>query len=187
MKKRSTKKKKEETINREKPWGITDVNSITMPDKMEKCFVIELINKSDDKLYNVNLINFNHKQQTKIEYKGLIQEYDFILRQLASLRKSDGLMATRLHIMANCDYITFANRQVKGDLKTIHSGLCGSTYTRTFRRSEHIDLEQYHQNISDITFEQPISLTNQLTLELEYLMPETRIRVTVFYEEAVEK
>jgi hypothetical protein len=183
MKKRSTDKKKEETINREKPWGIIDLNSITMPNTMQKCFVIELINKTDDKLYNVDLINFNHKEQTKIEYKGLVNEYDFLLRQLASLRKSDGLMATRIHIMANCDYITFANRQVNGDLKTVHSGLCGSTYTRIFKRSEHIDLEQYHQNILEITFEQPISFTNQLSFELEYLMPETRIRVTVFYEE----
>jgi hypothetical protein len=187
MTKRNTDKKKVESKDKKKGAYYMDVNSITLPDKMQKCFVIELINKTDDKLYNVDLINFNHKEQTKIEYKGLLNEYDFVLRQLASLRKSDGLMATRIHIMANCDYITFANRQVNGDLKTIHSGLCGIVYTRTFKRSEHIDLEQYHQNILEITFEQPISLTNQLSFELEYLMPETRIRVTIFYEESLEK
>jgi len=151
---------------------------------MQKCFVIELINKTDDKLYNVDLINFNHKEQTKIEYKGLLNEYDFILRQLASLRKSDGLMATRIHIMAICEYSTFANRQIKCTLKTIYSGLCGMVYTRTMRLNEYFDLEQYHENIVVLPFEQPISLTNQLSFELQYLMPETRIRVTVFYEES---
>lgn len=155
------------------------------PEPLKKCIVLNLKNKTDDKLYNVNLINHKHKEQTAIEYSGTYLDYDFLLRQLGSLKKSDGYKITKIHFISICDYNVFANRQVQCDLRAVYSGVDGRVVTVPYKLLEHFEPMQFHRNIVIVNFKEGLYLTNELSLELEYLMPETELRVTVHYEELV--
>jgi len=152
------------------------------PEPFQKCIVLNLKNKSDDKLYNVNLINYNYKEQSSIEYSGTYVDYDLLLRQLGSLRTSDGYKITKIHLIAVCDYNVFANRQVQCDLRVIYSGFDGIVVTVPHKLCDHFEPMQFHRNIVIVNFKEGLALNNELSLELGYLMPETELRVTIHYE-----
>ena len=154
--------------------------------KHEQCFGIHLTNKSDEQVSNVQLFNYNHKEDISIKYHCFFPDYDNIIRQLAALKINDGLRITKIHLNVTNENDETAIKQFESELKLIHTGLSGISYTR--RRS----LEQfYDQNQQDktiiIPFEDSISLTNQLSIEIEYVMPNTELIFTIFYENTKNK
>jgi hypothetical protein len=153
----------------------------------DTCFVIHLKNKTDEKLFNVELFNFNHKEQDKIEYRSFYPDYDYVLRQLAGLRKNDELQVTKIHFSADCDYSKFAVKQVKSEVELVYTSLNGTIYSTKRDLALFHTADQVHHNIVILPFEHPITLSNQLQFKLQYLMPETELTVTVFYKKNKEE
>lgn len=153
----------------------------------ELVFVIHLKNKTDEKIFNLDLFNYHHKEHSKVEYKSFYPDYDYLLRQLAGLRKNDDLGITKIRFAANCDYDRFSVKQVKSEVELIWTSLNGASYSTKRDLALFHTAEQVHHNIVDLPFEKPIMLTNQLQVRLEYLMPETELTVTVFYKKISEE
>ena len=162
-------------------------NNLQQDSSIELAFAIHLKNKTDEKIFNVDLFNYNHKEQVKIEYKSFYPDYDYLLRQLSGLRKNDELQLTKIHFLANCDYSKFAFKQVKSQVELVYTSLNGSSYSTTKDLSIFHTAEQVHNNIIVLPFEKPITLSNQLQVKLEYLMPETQLEVTLFYKKPIEE
>ena len=159
----------------------------TEESNFESCFVIHLKNTTDEKLFNVSILNYNHKEQSKIKYKGDYPDYDHILRQIASLRKSDNHKITKINFAAVNDYMKYAIRQVKCKVEFVSTGLNGTSYATKKDLAFYFTSEQVHPNVVDLPLEYKFSLLNGFDMRLEYLMPETTLSVCVFYQIVNEK
>lgn len=155
--------------------------------KLEKCFGIHLVNNTDEKILNLDLFNYHYKEQSKVGYKSFHSEYDSLLRQLAGLRKFDNLQITKIHFHAECDYPKFSIKQVNSKIELVWTSLDGCSYSLTNDLALFYSHEQVHKNIVILPFEKPITLSNQLQVKIEYLMPETEMTVSVFYVKATEE
>lgn len=75
-------------------------------------FIIEITNNSEDKFYNVPLINFLNDQDKKIEYKGLIDNTHTSHEQLIQQLNNESLDISLTYISVIGDYNKYVTRQL---------------------------------------------------------------------------
>jgi hypothetical protein len=150
----------------------------------EYCFEIHLRNTSDSQIATVNLFDYNYKENTQVEYSSFYLGYDFILRQLAAFKEYENLKITKIHINAIHENEEIALKQFYSELILKHTAINGTCYGSRFILEIYHDPEQLHKSIV-VPFDYPISLTNQLSIELEYLVPNIQLVFTIFYEKSI--
>jgi hypothetical protein len=150
----------------------------------EYCFTIHLENMRDSQITVVNLFEYNHTEDTQVEYNSFYPGYDFILRQLAAFKEYDNLKLTKIHINAIHENEEIVLKQFSSELTLKHTAINGTCYSRRFTLEIYYDPEQ-HQKTIIVPFDYPISLTNQLSIELEYLLPNIELIFTIFYQKQI--
>lgn len=164
--------------NRQTKKGIS-VSTGTMPKNTP--FVVNVKNLTDEKLYDVNLIDYEHEKQKKIEFSmgvsGVL--YNEFLRQL----QHKEITIDTTYIKAHCDYSKFEKRQLSCVLLSKTQDAQGHRIDKPMFSI--IDPYQYQSNCVVINAEYPISYMSFLFLN--YLMPETDITIFLFPKMATKK
>jgi len=145
-------------------------------------YTIRVKNLTDEKLYNVDLFNYEHEKQKKIEYSCIHGvSYEYFLRLLASYNEPIELIKM-MRFSAFCDNSKFQNKQLRTFIRTIYTKLDGCSEYITTAISNYMNPYQQQSNIIEVPLidEQRIKFSNQLQLRLDYLMPETEIVITIF-------
>jgi len=145
-------------------------------------YQIRIKNLTDEKLYDVDLFNYEHEKQKKIEYSCIHGvSYEYFLRLLASYSEPIELIKM-MRFSAFCDYSKFQNKQLRTFIRTIYTKLDGCSEYITTAISNYMNPYQQQSNIIEVLLvdEQRIKFSNQLQLRLDYLMPETEIVITIF-------
>jgi hypothetical protein len=145
-------------------------------------YCLHIKNLTDEKLYGVDLFNYDHEKQNKVAYSctnGVL--YDRFLGFLSAL--SEAKEEIRLiRFTADCDYNKFKSKQLKSCVHTIYSEPNGSMVSMPTNLIVYLSAYQFQSDIIDVPFsgESRIKLFNQLQLRLSYLMPETEMYITIF-------
>lgn len=145
-------------------------------------YQIRIKNLTDEKLYDVDLFNYEHEKQKNIEYSCIHGvSYEYFLRLLSSYNEPIELIKM-MRFSALCDYSKFANKQLRTCIYTIYTKLDGCSEYITTELSPYINAYQPQSNIIEVPLldKQRIKFSNQLQLRLSYLMPETEIIITIF-------
>jgi hypothetical protein len=145
-------------------------------------YCLHIKNLTDEKLYDVDLFNYDHEKQNKVAYSctnGV--PYDRFLGFLLALNEpKEEIRLIRFH--ANCDYNKFKSKQLQSCVQTIYSEPNGSMVSTPTNLIVYFSAYQHQSDIIDVPFsgESRIKLFNQLQLRLSYLMPETEMYITIF-------
>lgn len=142
---------------------------------------IVLENLTDDKIYGVDLFNYEHDKQDKIKYycQLSIVSYNKLLRHLSALQNAEEeINLIRFHFL--CDYKKFERKQGGSKIEFIYADCKGFSASTTFKISNYFQYDQVQSNIIDMPFDNPKSIDNKLQLRLEYLMPDTKIFISIF-------
>jgi hypothetical protein len=144
-------------------------------------YQIRIKNLTDEKLYDVDLFNYKHEKQNKIEYScGMGVDYDKFLRILASNTLSEERVDL-FRINAWCDYPKFRNKQLNSCLHTIYEEPNGNYSSSPTGLGIYFSVYQQQSDIIDVRVDSlKIQLNNLLQLRLSYLMPETEMVITIF-------
>lgn len=147
------------------------------PQKIESCYVFSVKNNTDEKHYNVELLNYEHEKNRKISYElktGMT--YSDFMRQV-QVKGNEVIKMIRIHSL--CDYGKFQAKQCLATLTFKSEYANGSSYsTPVFA---HPDPMQMQSNIVEKN-ELNYKLNVYTQIKLEYLMPETEIVVCLFTE-----
>jgi hypothetical protein len=136
---------------------------------------LRLTNKTDEKLHNVNIFNYDYKDQNQIKYENLTgMAYSEFLRKWDKL-ESNKYIIKKVRFVAICDYKKFERKQLSG--KIFYKN------TNVFSLSSAVPTEpmmwyspfQEQPNIIDI--ERTFSILSDTEFELEYLMPDTTVDI----------
>lgn len=144
-------------------------------------YQIRIKNLTDEKIYDVDLFNYKHEKQNKIQYScGMGVDYDRFLRILASNRLSEERIDL-FRVNAWCDYAKFRNKQLHSCLHTIYEEPNGNSSSSPTAIGIYFSAYQQQADIVDVRVDSlKIQLNNLLQLRLSYLMPETEITITIF-------
>ena len=138
-------------------------------------FIITIRNLTDEKLFDVKLLDYEHEKQKKIGYfNGYTgTNYNDVLRYLQSARAE----IYQIYQFVSGDYQKFLNRQ-------LHIVLQHITYDCNRNEESHsipflIDPYQMKENCSVTNVKDcPISFNSNLILS--YLMPEVEVKLMLF-------
>jgi hypothetical protein len=145
-------------------------------------YTIRVKNLTDEKLYDVDLFNYEHEKQKKIKYSCIHGvSYEYFLRILASYDKPSELIKA-MRFSAFCDYSKFQNKQLRTCIRTIYTKLDGCSSSIPTEIAIYMNAYQMQGNIIDVPIigNQTIKFSNQLQLRLDYLMPETEMVIHLF-------
>lgn len=146
-------------------------------------YSIRVKNLTDEKLYDVDLFNYEHEKQKKIEYSSCNHgvTYEYFLRILSSWNQAIEEIKT-IRFSAFCDYPKFQQKQLQTCLRIIRTNPNGFSASVPNNLFVHFSAYQMQGNIIDVQFtdNDKIKLFNQLQLRLDYLMPETEILIHIF-------
>jgi hypothetical protein len=159
-----------------------DVISKSKPIQNLAPYTIRIKNLTDEKLYDVDLFNYEHEKQKKIEYSCVHGvSYEYFLRILASYDKPSELIKM-MRFSAFCDYAKFQNKQLKTCIRTIITKLDGCSASIPTEIAIYMNAYQMQGSIIDVPISdnQRIKFSNQLQLRLDYLMPETEMVIHLF-------
>ena len=145
-------------------------------------YQIEIKNLTDEKLYDVDLFNYDHDKQNKVSYSctnGV--PYERFLRFLSSLNEAKEEVKM-LRFQVWCDYSKFISKQINCCVHTIYEKPNGSVSSVPLHAGNYFSSYQQQAGIIDIplTDNHKIKLFNELQLRLSYLMPETNMIITIF-------
>ena len=145
-------------------------------------YQIRIKNLTDEKLYDVDLFNYEHEKQNKIAYScGMGVDYNSFLRSIASNSLSKE-QVTLLKFQVFCDYPKFINKQLNCCLHKIIENPNERMKSESLQVGNYFSAYQQQFDIIDIpmTDDNKIELFNELQLRLSYLMPEIEIIITIF-------
>lgn len=139
-------------------------------------------NLTDEKLYNVDLFNYDHEKQNKVAYSctnGV--DYKHFLRFLSSLNEAKEEISL-MRFVAVCDYQKFKSKQLRTCLSIIYQEPNGRMVSTPREAGMYFSAYQQQSDIIEIPFNNKpkIKLFNQLQLRLSYLMPEAEMHITIF-------
>lgn len=139
-------------------------------------------NLTDEKLYDVDLFNYDHEKQNKVAYSctnGV--DYNMFLRFLSSLNEpTEGVNLLRL--VAVCDYQKFKAKQLRSCISVIYQEPKGRMISTPIQSGIHLSAYQQQSDIIEIPLKDSnkIKLFNQLQLRFSYLMPEAEMHISIF-------
>ena len=145
-------------------------------------YCLHVKNLADEKLYDVDLFNYNHEKQNKVAYSctnGV--DYNMFLRFLSSLNEAKEEIVM-MRFIAVCDYQKFKSKQLRTCLSTIYEEPNGRKVSMPKELSIHFSAYQQQSDIIqvDLSGKSTIKIFNQLQLRLAYLMPEAEMHITIF-------
>lgn len=152
-------------------------------------YSIRVKNLTDEKLYDVDLFNYEHEKQKKIEYSSCTHgvTYEYFLRILSSWNQASEEIKT-IRFSASCDYKKFQQKQLQTCLRIINTNPNGFSASVPNQLFVHFSAYQMQGNIIDVQFtdKDKIKLFNQLQLRLDYLMPETEMIIHIYPVKIIE-
>jgi hypothetical protein len=169
-------------INQNDNIASMNINNQKQPSQILAPYTIHIKNLTDEKLYDVDLFNYEHEKQKKIKYScthGV--SYEYFLRLLASYNKpSESIRMMRFY--AFCDYHKFQQKQLRSCIRSITTTLDGRSASIPNNIAIYMNAYQQQGNIIEVplTDKQQIKLSNELQLRLDYLMPESEMTINLF-------
>jgi hypothetical protein len=145
-------------------------------------YQIRIKNLTDEKLYDVDLFNYEHEKQNKVAYScGMGVEYNRFLRNLSALSEAKE-QVTLLRFQVWCDYPKFRSKQLNCCLHKIITNPNGRMQSEPLQVGNYFSAYKQQSDIIDIpmTDDNKIEFFNELQLRLSYLMPETEIIITIY-------
>lgn len=145
-------------------------------------YQVRIKNLTDEKLYDVDLFNYEHEKQNKIAYScGMGVEYNRFLRFLSALSEAKEQVVL-LRFQVWCDYPKFRSKQLNCCLHKIITNPNGNMQSVPLQVGNYLSPYQQQSDIIDIlmTDDNKIELFNELQLRLSYLMPETEMIITIY-------
>jgi hypothetical protein len=186
-KKKDSKKEehKVEPTSSETKIDLSYLNKLSEEKSIEEIslpYQIHIKNLTDEKIYNVDLFNYDHEKQRKLSYSctnGV--SYDKFLRWLSSLNEPKEKIAL-LRLQVWCDYHKFINKQINCCLHTIYEKPNGKMISVPLQVGNYFSANQMQSGIVDMPMSdnQDIQLFNELQLRFSYLMPETEMIITIY-------
>lgn len=145
-------------------------------------YCLHVKNLTDEKLYDVDLFNYNHEKQKKVAYSctnGV--DYNMFLRFISSLNEAKEEIVM-MRFIAVCDYPKFRSKQLRTCLFTIYEEPNGRKVSMPTELSIHFSEYQFQSDIIEVALsgKSAIKIFNQLQLRLAYLMPEAEMHITIF-------
>ena len=139
-------------------------------------YLFSIKNCTDEKLYDVKVINSDYKNQNKITYEAIESgvSYDDIVEELSNINMAVYLGS--IGFASYCDYSKFEQRQLSSNYQIITTNAFGYPFTTPSRII--IDPYQYQPNIANsIT---GVELNNNLQINLDFLMPDTELVLLIY-------
>ncbi|MEK6883391.1 MAG: hypothetical protein AABY22_27435, partial [Nanoarchaeota archaeon] len=98
-----------------------------------KPLIIKLENLTDDKLYNVDIFDWDYEKQFKIKYSSTITwvSYDNMLRELASLNECKKNIR-KFMLISYCNYKKFVEKQLNFTLCASQLKTNGDRYDHNY-------------------------------------------------------
>lgn len=145
---------------------------------------IRLKNLTDEKLKDVLVFDHHDEFKGRVEYSSSVFPHGIkeFLRQFSAIQK--GKYAIRFfRYNAFCDLQRFADRQTNAYITATYSDLTGKTYSILYRPDHLKDNDnRAHKGIADVTPTNGVNFYSNLSLSLEYLMPETTLTIYLVVE-----
>lgn len=146
-------------------------------------FRLILENKTNEKLLDVPLFNFKHKEQQKIEYifehcPNTFGEtgYELFLRAIGSLYKAENIIIGA-RIDAVCGNEAIAEEQANVKMTVWHSNIFGQ-YAMIPVKFNVFDAQQ-QRSVAEVSMQMG-GLSVNMNMSLEFLMPNTTAIITLF-------
>jgi hypothetical protein len=165
--------------------GISDDLIPQKPIELDQVISLRITNKTDDKLHNVKILNYDFKEQNQIKYENLIgMAYSEFLRKWDKL-ESKKYTIKKIRLSAVCNYKKFQNKQLEAELYYKNKDIFSKEYVNPVQTSLFYSPFQVHDNIIDI--DKSYTILSNSEFELEYLMPDTAVEVHFFIIKNPEK
>lgn len=136
---------------------------------------LRLTNKTDEKLHNVNIFNYDYKEQNQIKYENLVgMAYSEFLRKWDKL-ESDKFIINKVRLVAICDYKKFENRQLKAEF--VYKSKCVFSMEHKIPVDPMIWYSPFQEQSNIIDIDKTYRISSNTEFELEYLMPDTTVDI----------
>jgi len=146
---------------------------------------LRITNKTDDKLHNVKIFNYDFKEQNQIKYENLIgMSYSEFLRKWDKL-ESKKYTIKKIRLRCVCNYKKFQNKQLEAELYYKNKDIFSKEYVNPVQTKLFYSPLQAQDDIIDI--EKSYTILSNSEFELEYLMPDTAVEVHFFIIKNPEK
>ncbi|PCJ51543.1 MAG: hypothetical protein COA79_26085 [Planctomycetota bacterium] len=137
-------------------------------------FIVHIKNLTDEKLFNVKLINYDYKDQNKISYE--LGAGDVTYGEFLSLLSNRPETIMDTYIVAHCDYEKFQTRQLCSSFM-IHERTSEGAETAT---PQTIVLDPFQVQTDRVLINKEYRLSTMDYIEFAYLMPETDIKLFLY-------
>jgi hypothetical protein len=155
------------------------------PIELDQVISLRITNKTDDKLHNVKIFNYDFKEQNQIKYENLIgMAYSEFLRKWDKL-ESKKYTIKKIRLRCVCNYKKFQNKQLEAELYYKNKDIFSKEYVNPVQTKLFYSPLQAQDNIIDI--EKSYTILSNSEFELEYLMPDTAVEVHFFIIKNPEK
>jgi hypothetical protein len=153
-------------------------------------YVLHLKNLTDEKLYDVDLINYDYQNQNKIAYDVPNSSKTYTYKHFLDFIRSLNTPTERISlikIFALCDYSRFASKQLQSSLLTNYKELNGNYSPDECKLINYYSPYQIQYDVLkvDLHGDKRIILKNSLELKLSYLMPETEVIIYLCPEKII--
>ena len=140
-------------------------------------YIITLKNTTDEKFYDVDVINYEHEKQDKIKYECNITgvTYNDFLRTLIG-EYTPKIKIVRTLIVAHCDYKKFEGKQLNSIVGIRTQDSCGNA----FDHPASFIIDPYQNQIDRVVSDYNYYLWSQLRLKMRFLMPETEVTFRLY-------
>jgi hypothetical protein len=165
--------------------GISDDLIPQKPIELDQVISLRITNKTDDKIHNVKILNYDFKEQNQIKYENLIgMAYSEFLRKWDKL-ESKKYTIKKIRLRCVCNYKKFQNKQLEAELYYKNKDIFSKEYVNPVQTKLFYSPLQAQDNIIDI--EKSYTILANSEFELEYLMPDTAVEVHFFIIKNPEK
>lgn len=145
---------------------------------------IKLKNLTDEKLKDVLVFDHHDEFKGRVEYSSSVFDLGIkeFLRQLSSIQKGKYVIRF-FRYNAFCDLQRFADKQANAYITASFTNLSGTSYSIPYR-PDHLKnhTKRVHEGIADVTTNADLSFYSNLSLSVEYLMPETTLTIYIVVE-----
>lgn len=165
--------------------GISDDLIPQKPIELDQVISLRITNKTDDKIHNVKILNYDFKEQNQIKYENLIgMAYSEFLRKWDKL-ESKKYTIKKIRLRCVCNYKKFQNKQLEAELYYKNKDIFSKEYVNPVQTKLFYSPLQAQDDIIDI--EKSYTILANSEFELEYLMPDTAVEVHFFIIKNPEK